>query len=206
MTGAFITIDGSGGSGKTTAAAALAGILRSRGRLVHLTAEPSGGPVGALTRALVNEVNGYTLACLVAADRYHHLNAEIRPKRATGHVVICDRYLASTLVLQARDGLTPSWLLTLNEAADLPGLAVILTASPQVITARLDQRGRHDRFEHDPGAAASETAMFRDAAATLARLGVPVLQLDTTSLSPQQAASQIADALDTHCASLSEHG
>lgn len=206
MTGAFITIDGPGGSGKTATVAALAGLLRARSHPVHVTAEPSDGPAGRLTRALVNEVSGYTLACLVAADRYHHLDTEIRPRRSAGHGVLCDRYLASTLVLQARDGLAPSWLLTLNEAVDLPDLAVILTASPQVVTARLDQRGRHDRFEHDPAAAATETAMFRNAAATLARLGVPVLQIDTTSLSPQQAARQIAGVLDAHCASLSEHG
>jgi dTMP kinase len=120
--------------------------------------------------------------------------------------VICDRYLASTLVLQARDGLAVSYLLALNEGIDLPDLAVILTANPEIITARLDQRGRHDRFEHDPGAVSTETAMFRDAAATLTGLGVPVIQIDTGSLSPQQAASQIADALSVHCASLSEHG
>jgi dTMP kinase len=200
------TIDGPGGSGKTVTTAALADMLRGQGRPVHLTKEPSAGPVGVLTRALVNEVNGHALACLVAADRYHHLDTEIRPKRAAGHVVVCDRYLASTLVLQARDGLTISWLLTLNEAVDLPDLAVILTASPQVITARLDQRGRHDRFEYDAVAAASETAMFQDTAATLAGLDVPVLQIDTTALSPQQAASQIAGALNAHCASLSDHG
>jgi hypothetical protein len=46
------------------------------------------------------------LACLVAADRYNHLDTEIRPERTSGRTVICDRYLASTLVLQARDGLT----------------------------------------------------------------------------------------------------
>jgi dTMP kinase len=120
--------------------------------------------------------------------------------------VICDRYLASTLVLQARDGLTVSYLLALNQGIDLPDLAVILTANPEIITARLDQRGRHDRFEDDPGAASTETAMFRDASATLAGLGVPVIPIDTGSLSPQQAASQIADALAVHCASLSEHG
>jgi hypothetical protein len=47
--------------------------------------------------------------------------------------------------------------------------------------------------------------MFRDASATLVGLGVPVIQIDTGSLSPQ-AASQIADALALHRASLSEHG
>jgi dTMP kinase len=155
---------------------------------------------------LVNEVAGYALACLVAADRYHHLDTEIRPERTSGRTVICDRYLASTLVLQARNGLAVSYLLALNEGVDLPDLAVILTANSEIITARLDQRGRHDRFEHDPGAASIETAMFRDAAAALAGLGVRVVQIDTGSLSPQQAASQIADTLSVHCASLSEHG
>jgi dTMP kinase len=72
--------------------------------------------------------------------------------------VICDRYLASTLVLQARDGIAASYLLALNEGIDLPDLAVILTAEPEIITARLDRRGRHDRFEHDPAAASTETA------------------------------------------------
>lgn len=120
--------------------------------------------------------------------------------------MICDRYLASTLVLQARDGLAVSYLLALNEGIDLPDLAVILTADPEIITARLDQRGRHDRFERAPGAASTETAMFRDASATLTGLGVPVIQIDTGSLSPQQAALQIADALAVHGASLSEHG
>jgi dTMP kinase len=71
--------------------------------------------------------------------------------------VICDRYLASTLVLQARDGIAASYLLALNEGIHLPGLAVILTAEPEIITARLDRRGRHDRFEHDPAAASTET-------------------------------------------------
>jgi dTMP kinase len=155
---------------------------------------------------LVNEVSGYALACLVAADRYHHLDAEIRPARAAGHVVICDRYLASTLVLQARDGLLPSWLLTLSEGIDLPDLAVILTASPGVITARLDQRGRHDRFERDPAPAGTEAAMYRDAAATLVGLGVQVSQIDTSQLTPQQTVGQIGGAMTLHCASLSEHG
>jgi dTMP kinase len=88
----------------------------------------------------------------------------------------------------------------------MPDLAVILTANSEIITARLDQRGRHDRFEDDPRAASTEVAMFRDASETLTNLGVAVLQIDTGTLSPQQVASEIADALAVRCASLSEHG
>lgn len=206
MTGVFVTLDGPGGSGKTAAAAALSSLLRCRGYPVCVTAEPSPGPVGALARSLVNEVKGHALACLVAADRYHHLDVEIRPERAAGRIVVCDRYLASTLVLQARDGLDSSWLLNLNAAIDLPDLAVILTAEPGVIRVRLDQRGRHDRFEENPAPAMTEADMYRDAAGTLAGLGVPVTQIDTSHLSPRQVAGRITDVLAADCASLSEHG
>jgi hypothetical protein len=48
--------------------------------------------------------------------------------------------------------------------------------------------------------------MYRDAAATLAGLGVPVTQIDTGLLTPQQVAGQIADTLASRCASLSDHG
>lgn len=206
MNGAFITIDGPGGSGKSTTAAALANVLRADGHVVQVTAEPTDGPIGALTRAMVDQVHGHALACLVAADRYHHLDTEIRPERVSGHIVICDRYLASTLVLQARDGLPVPYLLAVNEGIDLPDLAVILSATPEIITARLDERGRHDRFEHDPRSARIETALFGDAAATLTGMGVNVCHVDTGLLTPQQAASQIAAALAASCASLSARG
>ncbi len=136
MTGTFITIDGPGGSGKTATAAALASLLRADGHTVHETAEPTTGPIGMLTRAMVNQVHGHALACLVAADRYHHLDTEIRPERAAGHIVVCDRYLASTLVLQARDGVPVPYLLSVNDGIDLPDLAVILSAAPEIIAAR----------------------------------------------------------------------
>lgn len=206
MTGAFITVDGPGGSGKSTTVAALAASLRGDGCTVHMTAEPSAGPIGTLTRSIVNEVSGYTLACLVAADRYHHLDSEIRPKRAAGEIVVCDRYLASTLVLQARDGLLASYLLAVNQGIDPPDLAVILSASPEIITARLDHRGRHDRFEADPDSARTEIAMFREAATTLTDMGIHVFHVDTGLVTPQQAADQITSVLTAHCASLLGHG
>lgn len=206
MTGLLVTLDGPGGTGKTTTAAAVAAELARRGCPAHVTAEPSSGPIGALARSLVNEVTGPALACLVTADRYHHLDAEIRPRLAAGHVVVCDRYLASTLVLQGRDGLPQSWLLALNVHADLPGLAVILTAEPGVLAARLDQRGRHDRFEDEPAPPGTEDAMFAAAADLLAGRGVPVIRIDTSRLVPREAAARIADAAQEHCASLTDYG
>ena len=156
---------------------------------------------------MVNEVHGHALACLVAADRYHHLDTEIRPERPPGSIVICDRYLASTLVLQARDGLAGPWLLALNEGIDLPDLAVILSAGP----------GDH----HWPGSTSADGTT--GSSTTPPRPGprtpcsatpprpspasaCPSSRSTPACLTPQQAAGQIADALAAHCASLSDHG
>jgi dTMP kinase len=206
MTGLLVTLDGPGGTGKTTATVAVVAELNRRGHEAHATAEPSSGPIGTLARGLVNEVTGHALACLVAADRYHHLATEIRPSLAAGDIVVCDRYLASTLVLQGRDGLPQSWLLALNEHVDLPGLTVILTAEPPILAARLDQRGRHDRFEEQPATPGAEDAMFAASADVLARRGVPVIRIDTSHLAPQEVAARIADAAQERCASLTSHG
>lgn len=206
MTGLLVTIDGQGGTGKTTAAAAAAAELNRRGYRACATAEPSSGPIGTLARTLVNEVTGHALACLVVADRYHHLDTEIRPRLADGQIVICDRYLASTLVLQGRDGLPRSWILALNEHIDMPGLAVILTAEPGILAARLSQRGRHDRFEDEPAPPGAEDAMFAAAGDLLAQRGVPVTRIDTSSLTRDEAAARIADAAQERCASLTDYG
>ena len=119
---------------------------------------------------------------------------------------ICDRYLASTLVLQGRDGLLGPYLLAINEGIDLPDLAVILAAEPDIITARLQRRGRHDRFEHDPGAARTETALFAEAAVTLTSMGVNVCHADTGTHNPRQVARQIISVLMELCANVADHG
>jgi dTMP kinase len=68
-------------------------MLVAAGENVHITAEPSNGPIGALCRELTESVTGYALACLYAADRYHHVQTEIRPHTESGETVISDRYI-----------------------------------------------------------------------------------------------------------------
>jgi dTMP kinase len=86
--GRFVVIEGLDGAGTTTQARLLGERLRAEGRAVHVTAEPSGGPVGALIRqVLQHRVNGGAgggfdaagLALLFAADRLDHLAAEVEP-------------------------------------------------------------------------------------------------------------------------------
>ncbi|MDJ0460426.1 dTMP kinase [Streptomyces sp. H27-C3] len=202
MTGRFVTLDGPGGVGKSTAARLLSDLLRQRGDAVHATTEPSRSELGAFTRSHADQITGRSLACLVAADRYDHLAREIEPQLDQGVTVVCDRYLASTLVVQQLDGVDEDFLLALNAGVRLPDLSVILTADPAVITARLFDRGAHHRFERDPGIPQREVALYKRAAVTLIGLGVSVLVVNTSTVPSSGVAARIAESLATSSGSV----
>ena len=140
--GLFVSVDGPSGAGKSTIVAHLAQMLVAAGEEVHVTAEPSDGPIGVLCRELTESVTGHALACLYAADRYHHVETEVRPYMERSCTVISDRYIPSGLVMQRFDGVDPAFLWHLNAEADRPDLAVILEAGPETIAERLVERGR----------------------------------------------------------------
>ncbi|MGW7572627.1 dTMP kinase [Streptomyces sp. NPDC054765] len=203
--GRFITLDGPGGVGKSTTLAALAEYLRDRGDSIHTTTEPSTSALGQFTRANADHIHGRALACLVAADRYDHIRNEIQPHLDAGDTVVCDRYLASTLVVQRLDDVPEPFLLALNADIVLPDLAVILTAPPSTIKGRLTARGAHHRFEHHPDAPAREVELYKQAEQTLKHLGMPVLTLNTSSTTPSEAAARIGDTLPPPPGSVEPH-
>ncbi|MET9959440.1 dTMP kinase [Streptomyces sp. NPDC006326] len=193
--GLFISVDGPSAVGKSTTVTELGRLLAGRGGSVHTTTEPSTSELGSFTRAKADHIRGRALACLVAANRYEHIENELAPLLRTGETVVCDRYLASSLVLQQLDGVPEPFVLALNRHVLLPDLAVILTAAPDTIAARLAERGRRHRFHDDPGGPAREVELYGEAAETLATLGVRVLVLDCTRSTPTDVAQQIADTL-----------
>jgi dTMP kinase len=193
--GLLVSIDGPGGSGKSTVAALVADRLADHGLAVHWTREPSPTPLGQLIRAGTDDYAGMALACLIAGDRHHHLAAEIRPALAAGQIVICDRYFPASLVLQRMDGISWDVILQLNQGADRPALTVILNGSPAVIAARLAARGPHSRFERQPGSSQTESDLYADTAARLAEAGWPVCTIDITTRSADQAAMIVTDRI-----------
>ncbi|MFE9559038.1 dTMP kinase [Streptomyces sp. NPDC006703] len=193
--GLFITLDGPSGVGKSTTVTALHRELQGRGMAVHQTAEPSTTPLGVFTRANANTIHGHALACLVMADRYAHIEQEITPALQTGATVLCDRYIASTLVLQQLDGVPLQFLMDMNADILLPHLAVILTASPGLVAERIAQRGVRHRFHLDPTMPSREVDLYDEAAHILAAMKVRVLVVDTSKTTPSEVASQIADAI-----------
>jgi dTMP kinase len=178
--GLFISVDGPSGVGKSNTVHALSQLLADEGKAVHVTCEPSNGPIGKLARELTDTVRGTALACLYAADRYHHLVNEISPHLEAGEVVISDRYIPSALVMQQLDGVDPDYLWRINAKARRPDLAVILDADPLVVAERLRSKGPHNRLQRLPSSSKIEWHHYRQVCQRLADAGWIVHRIDCT--------------------------
>jgi len=193
--GMFVSIDGPSGVGKTTTAQALAQLLRDEDRPVYLTGEPSEGPIGGLARELTETVRGTALACLYAADRYHHLTTEVFPHLEAGEVVITDRYVPSALVMQQLDGVDPEYLWRINIKASRPHLAVILDADPAVVAERLSDRGPHNRLQKLPSSAHIEWHHYREVAQRLTDAGWTIQRIDCSATIVAEVAQMVRKQL-----------
>jgi dTMP kinase len=164
--------EGGEGAGKSTQAKLLAVALRTAGREVVETREPGGTPAAeSMRRILLDpelpDVGMRSEALLFAAARGDHVRAVIRPALAAGAVVVCDRYVDSSLAYQGvARGLGVEAVRTLNMWAVeglLPQLTVVLDVDPQVGLVRA---GAPDRLEREPLVFHQEVAKaFRDLAA-----------------------------------------
>lgn len=190
--GVFVTLDGLGGAGKSTTTRHLHQHLATAGYTVHTTTQPSHAELGEIARHGTDTYSGHALACLVAADRYHHLATEIRPQLAAGRIVLCDRYVASSYVLQRMDAVPIEFIEALNAAADIPDLPIILTADPAVTAHRIGRRGAHSRFETGIATSRAEADLYRDTTRRLADQGWPLLTIDTTRTPVEQVTGVIA--------------
>jgi dTMP kinase len=142
--GKFICIEGVDGSGKTTQAKRLVRNLRGKDYDAVYTTEPSTGKIGALIRDFVlsrkNRVPIALEALLFAADRVDHVQTEVEPLLKQGKIVVCDRYLFSSLAYQGAAGLDLPWMDCINKFALKPDLTLFLDVSPDVAVNRLKRK------------------------------------------------------------------
>lgn len=146
--GKLVAIDGPNGVGKSTIIAAVAKKLQLLYAVdVFVTKEPTSTELGAFLRSFAEEEKGLGLACLVAADRYEHLKNEIIPMLEQRKVVITDRYILSSFILQGMDGVNTKFILDINDEIIKPDLQVALFADEKTIQSRLGERENLTRFE-----------------------------------------------------------
>lgn len=152
--GYFISFEGGDGSGKSTQIQILREFLEERGYDVILTREPGGTPISEKIRSIIldkanSEMDDMTEALLYAAARAQLVSQVIRPALEEGKVVICDRFVDSSMAYQAyARGLGDS-VKSINAFAVgdcMPDLTILLKVNPQVGSSRIGNRER-DRIE-----------------------------------------------------------
>ncbi|WP_049556538.1 dTMP kinase [Nonomuraea sp. SBT364] len=155
--GLFVAFEGGEGSGKTTQSRMLAIWLRDQGYDVVQTREPGATKVGMRLRAILLDaaergLSARAEALLYAADRAEHVEKVIRPALYRGALVVCDRYVDSSLAYQgAGRSLDPGDVSKVNAWATgglVPHLTVLIDTPPEVGLTRLG--GAADRIESEP--------------------------------------------------------
>lgn len=191
--GCFITIDGPNGVGKSTIISHLKARLWAKGIQPILTAEPTKSALGLLIREHQEHYRGRTLACLVAADRYEHIEREIKPALGKGQLVISDRYVLSSLVYQILDGVSPGFVLALNKDIVIPQLSILLTASADTLSERLAARSNLTRFEREHHM--REGFLYEQALTTIEEMGFNCLRIENDQMSPVQCSERLEEVL-----------
>lgn len=154
--GLFVTFEGTDGCGKTTQMKRAADWLRGRGYEVVSTREPGGCPISERIREIILDVGsaGMTAECeamLYAAARAQHVSEVIKPAVKRGAIVLCDRFLDSSLVYQGVGrGLGMGAVRALNRLGVdgcQPDLTLFYDISPERAMQRRRAASAPDRLE-----------------------------------------------------------
>jgi len=157
MRGAFISLEGIEGVGKSTNLAFTADTIRRAGHEVVTTREPGGTQLGERVREWIlngdhGKLSPETEALLMFAARARHLDEVIRPALAAGRWVVCDRFTDATFAYQGGGrGASRTLLEALESEIQKglrPDLTLLLDAPLDVGASRIGDR-TPDHFERE---------------------------------------------------------
>ncbi|HSP22521.1 MAG TPA: dTMP kinase [Planococcus sp. (in: firmicutes)] len=146
--GYLITLEGGEGSGKTSILKMMADILGQRGHQIVCTREPGGIEIAEQIRRVIldrdnSSMDPRTEALLYAAARRQHLVEKVIPALEAGKIVLCDRYIDSSLAYQGHArGLGIEEIYTINKFAIndyMPDLTLYFDVEPHVGLARIEK-------------------------------------------------------------------
>ncbi len=158
MRGLLITIEGMDGSGKTTQIGLMKAFLEGNNYKVLMTREPGGTVIGEKIRELIldkehQEMSFIAEALLYSASRAQLVSQVIKPALSRGEIVICDRFVDSSLVYQGKGrGLGYDEVKKINDFATQglePDLTLLFNIDPEESLKRISVRGKEDRLEQE---------------------------------------------------------
>ena len=155
-TGKFITFEGCDGCGKSTQLKMLSAYLTAQNIPHIFTREPGGGKISEAIREILlsgknMEMTDECEALLYAASRVQHLRDRVDPALQEGKLVICDRYVDSSLAYQGyARGLGTEFISKINAYAlenYLPDVTVFIDLTPEAAFKRKHGADENDRLE-----------------------------------------------------------
>lgn len=156
MKGKFITFEGTEGVGKSTQTRLLAEYLEKTGQPYIITREPGGDKIAEKIRRIILDADNVdmadeTEALLYAAARAQHVKNVILPALKDGKIVLCDRFVHSSIAYQCYGrGLPLQFVLDVNAYALKncpPDCVVLMEMSPKDAFARKGGADKTDRLE-----------------------------------------------------------
>ena len=159
MKGAFITLEGVEGCGKTTQVRLLRERLESQGRRVVCTREPGGTPIAEAIRGVLLDPRNTAMSptaelLLYEAARAQHVDEFIQPNLQSGAIVLCDRFADSTTAYQgAGRSIEQETVLLLHRVATRgtwPDLTLVIDLPAEQGLARCARSQAKDRMEQEP--------------------------------------------------------
>jgi dTMP kinase len=148
--GLLIAFEGLDQSGKQTQAEILRDRLVAAGRRVRLVSFPDyGTPIGEEIARALHGARSYAadvMQLLYVANRYEW-RREIERELSDGTILVCDRYLASSVAYGEAQGLDPSWLMEIQRYLPQPDITFLLDIAPDVSARR--KTAERDKYEQD---------------------------------------------------------
>ena len=145
MPGMLIAFEGLDGSGLSTQSLMIRDYLIEKGSAVAMTKEQTEGVIGGIIKSSLRDewkTSPMALQLLFAADRAHHLATEIEPTIEKNKIIICDRYILSSLAFGSLD-LDLEFLKEINSKFRRPDVTFIIDTDPDICLERIKKSRSH---------------------------------------------------------------